>query len=124
MKSKVLLLALASMLAGGAMAQDCTFFFPTTKGTKLVKKSYDGKGNLSGVMTYVVDEVESKQSGLEVEAGYVFVNNGGTVIDKGELEAFCQDGDAHHPHVFVAPGILRYLSRGIGYPYLRVSCVG
>ena len=40
MKSKVLLLALASMLAGGAMAQDCTFFFPTTKGTKLVKKSY------------------------------------------------------------------------------------
>ncbi len=50
MKSKVLLLALASMLAGGAMAQDCTFFFPTTKGTKLVKKSYDGKGNLSGVM--------------------------------------------------------------------------
>lgn len=57
MKSKVLLLALAAMLAGGAMAQDCTFFFPTTKGTKLVKKSYDGKGNLSGVMTYVVDEV-------------------------------------------------------------------
>lgn len=48
MKSKVLLLALASMLAGGAMAQDCTFFFPTTKGTKLVKKSYDSKGNLSG----------------------------------------------------------------------------
>ena len=50
--------------------------------------SYDGKGNLSGVMTYVVDEVESKQSGLEVEADYVFVNNNGTVIDKGELEAF------------------------------------
>ena len=40
-----------------------------------------------------MDEVESKQSGLEVEADYVFVNNGGTVIDKGELEAFCQDGE-------------------------------
>ena len=26
MKSKVLLVALAAMLAGGAMAQDCTFF--------------------------------------------------------------------------------------------------
>ena len=72
MKSKVLLLALASMLAGGAMAQDCTFFFPTTKGTQLVKKSYDGKGNLSGVMTYVVDEVENNQSGLEVDAAYEF----------------------------------------------------
>ena len=93
MKSKVLVLALASMLAGGAMAQDCTFFFPTTKGTQLVKKSYDGKGNLSGVMTYVVDEVENNQSGLEVDAAYVFTNNSGTVIDKGELEAFCQDGE-------------------------------
>ena len=53
MKSKVLLVALAAMLAGGATAQDGSFFFPTTKGQKLVKKSYDGKGNLSGVMTYV-----------------------------------------------------------------------
>lgn len=93
MKFKVLLFALASMLAGGAMAQDCTFFFPTTKGTQLVKKNYDGKGNLSGVMTYIVDEVENKQSGLEVEADYIFTNNSGTVIDKGELEAFCQDGE-------------------------------
>lgn len=93
MKSKVLLFALASMLAGGSMAQDCTFFFPTTKGTQLVKKNYDGKGNLSGVMTYIVDEVENKQSGLEVEADYIFTNNSGTVIDKGELEAFCQDGE-------------------------------
>lgn len=93
MKSKVLLFALASMLAGGAMAQDCTFFFPTTKGTQLVKKSYDAKGNLSGVMTYIVDEVENKQSGMEVEADYIFMNNSGTVIDKGELEAFCQDGE-------------------------------
>lgn len=93
MKSKVLLFALASMLTGGAMAQDCTFFFPTTKGTQLVKKSYDGKGNLTGVMTYVVDEVENRQNGLEVEADYVFTNNSGTMIDKGELEAFCQDGE-------------------------------
>ena len=45
MKSKVLLLALAATLAGGAMAQDCTFFFPTTKGTQLVKKSYDAKNS-------------------------------------------------------------------------------
>ena len=60
MKSKVLLLALAAMLAGGYGTKIVHSFFPTTKGTKLVKKSYDGKGNLSGVMTYVVDEVESK----------------------------------------------------------------
>lgn len=31
MKSKVLLVALAASWQAGAMAQDCTFFFPTTK---------------------------------------------------------------------------------------------
>lgn len=93
MKSKILLVALAALLAGGAMAQDCTFFFPMTKGTRMVKKSYDGNGNLMGMMTYVVDEVENRQSGLEVEAEYVFTNKNGTIIDKGEVEAFCEDGE-------------------------------
>ena len=41
MKSKVVLNALALLFAAGAMAQDCTFFFPQTKGTQLVKKGYD-----------------------------------------------------------------------------------
>ena len=40
MKSKVVLSALALLFAAGAMAQDCTFFFPQTKGTQLVKKGY------------------------------------------------------------------------------------
>lgn len=39
MKSKVVLSALALLFAAGAMAQDCTFFFPQTKGTQLVKKA-------------------------------------------------------------------------------------
>ena len=50
MKSKVVLNALqvsfciiALLFAAGAMAQDCTFFFPQTKGTQLVKKGYDEK---------------------------------------------------------------------------------
>ena len=38
MKSKVVLSALALLFAAGAMAQDCTFFFPQTKGTQLVKR--------------------------------------------------------------------------------------
>ena len=49
MKSKVVLNALALLFAAGAMAQDCTFFFPQTKGTQLVKKGYDAKGNLQSV---------------------------------------------------------------------------
>lgn len=59
MKSKVVLNALALLFAAGAMAQDCTFFFPQTKGTQLVKKGYDAKGNLQSVMTYTVDEVKN-----------------------------------------------------------------
>ena len=91
MKSKVVLSALALLFAAGAMAQDCTFFFPQTKGTQLVKKGYDAKGNLQSVMTYTVDEVKNIPSGLEVEADYVFKNSAGTVYDKGDLEAFCRD---------------------------------
>ena len=33
MKVKILYTALISLIAGGAMAQDCTFFFPQTEGT-------------------------------------------------------------------------------------------
>ena len=62
MKSKVVLNALALLFAAGAMAQDCTFFFPQTKGTQLVKKGYDAKGNLQSVMTYTVDEVKPRRA--------------------------------------------------------------
>ena len=81
MKSKIVLSTLGLLFTVGAMAQDCTFFFPQTKGTTIVKKGYDAKGNLQSVMTYTVDEVESVPSGLEVEADYVFKNSAGTVYD-------------------------------------------
>ena len=38
MKVKILYTALISLIAGGAMAQDCTFFFPQTEGTVWVRK--------------------------------------------------------------------------------------
>ena len=58
MKVKILYTALISLIAGGAMAQDCTFFFPQTEGTVWVRKGYDAKGNLQSVMSYQVDEVD------------------------------------------------------------------
>lgn len=93
MKSKVVMGALALLFSAGVMAQDCTFFFPQTQGTQLVKKGYDAKGNLQSVMTYTVDEVEGTASGLEVEADYVFSDPSGAVYDRGDLEAFCQNGE-------------------------------
>ncbi|WP_102407490.1 hypothetical protein [Parabacteroides bouchesdurhonensis] len=94
MNMKVVFAALLSMFAvAGAMAQDCTFFFPQSEGTVLVRKGYDAKGNLQTIMTYKVDEVETIPSGQQVEADYVFTNAAGTVINKGDIEAYCQNGE-------------------------------
>lgn len=93
MKSKFFHVVLVSLFAAGAMAQDCTFFFPQTKGSQLVRKGYDAKGNLQNVMTYIVDEVENTANGMEVEADYVYTDASGNVISKGDLDASCQDGE-------------------------------
>lgn len=93
MKVKILYTALISLIAGGAMAQDCTFFFPQTEGTVWVRKGYDAKGNLQSVMSYQVDEVETLPSGQEVEADYVYTNPSGTIVNKGDIKAYCQNGE-------------------------------
>ena len=71
MKSKVVLNALPCCLRLVRWLRIVRSFFPQTKGTQLVKKGYDAKGNLQSVMTYTVDEVKNIPSGLEVEADYV-----------------------------------------------------
>lgn len=93
MKMKVVYAALISLFAAGAMAQDCTFFFPQQEGTKLVRKGYDAQGNLKNVMTYQVDKVETMPSGTEVEADYVYADANGNQIVRGELECSCQNGE-------------------------------
>lgn len=93
MKIKVVYAALISLFAGAAMAQDCTFFFPQTEGTQLVRKGYDGQGNLKNIMTYKIDEVKNIPSGTEVEADYVYTDAQGRQITRGELECTCQNGE-------------------------------
>lgn len=93
MKVKVLFAALISMFAGTAIAQDCTFFFPQAKGATWVRKGYDAKGNLQSVMNYKVDDVETLPSGMEVEADYVYTNAAGMVVNKGDVKAYCQNGE-------------------------------
>lgn len=56
MKVKILYTALISLIAGGAMAQDCTFFFPQTEGTVWVRKGYDAKGNLQYLYVFITIE--------------------------------------------------------------------
>ena len=93
MKFRVMLSMLALLLVTTAMAQDCIFFFPQTEGVQLVKKGYDTKGNLQSVMTYTIDEVDIYPSGMVVEADYVFQDSTGNVYDKGDIKAFCQNGE-------------------------------
>lgn len=93
MKVKVLYVALASLFAVGAAAQDCAFFFPQTEGAQLVRKGYDAQGNLKNVLKYKVDHVENIPSGTEVEADFVVLDAGGRVIGEGDFECTCQDGE-------------------------------
>lgn len=93
MKSKIILSLFALLFVTTGMAQDCIFFFPQTEGTRMVKKNYDANGNLRGVMTYTIDEIDNYPSGMVVEAEYIFKDSTGTVYDKGDLEAFCQNGE-------------------------------
>lgn len=93
MKVKVLYAALISLFSGMVIAQDCTFFFPQTKGSAWVRKGYDAKGNLQTVMNYKVDDVENIPSGMEVEADYVYTDAAGKIINKGDVKAYCQNGE-------------------------------
>ena len=96
MKSKMLMSIVGLFFAFGMMAQngDCIFYFPQTQGTQLVKKGYDANNNLQGTLTYIVEEVSNNETGgLEVDAAYVFADNNGNVLDKGEIEAACQNGE-------------------------------
>ncbi|MBQ4163316.1 MAG: hypothetical protein IJD84_10645 [Parabacteroides sp.] len=93
MKRKVISSLFVALLVTTAMAQDCTFFFPQTEGVQLVKKGYDSKGNLQSVMTYTIDEVDTYPSGMVVEADYIFQDSVGNVYDKGDIKAFCQNGE-------------------------------
>lgn len=93
MKVKILYVALISLFSGTAIAQDCTFFFPQTKGTTWVRKGYDAKGNLQTVMSYKVDDVENIPSGMEVEADYVYTDAAGKIINKGDVKVYCQNGE-------------------------------
>lgn len=93
MSYKVLYIALVSLLAGSAMAQDCTFFFPQKEGTQLIRRGYDAKGNLRNVMISKVDKVTTLPEGTEVEADFVYTDAAGNEISKGELECSCQNGE-------------------------------
>lgn len=93
MKFKILSITLISLFSVSVMGQDCTFFFPQTKGAQLVRKGYTAKGNLQNVTTYTVDEVDNLPSGMEVEADYVYTDAVGKVLSKGDIEVSCQNGE-------------------------------
>lgn len=93
MKAKVLFMALASLFTAGAMAQDCTFFFPQTKGTQLVRRGYDANKNLQNVMVYEVVDVQNTPSGELVTANYKYTDKSGKVVTTGSMQASCENGE-------------------------------
>lgn len=93
MKVKILYTALISLIAGGAMAQVVRSSFRKQRERYGSVKDMNAKGNLQSVMSYQVDEVETLPSGQEVEADYVYTNPSGTIVNKGDIKAYCQNGE-------------------------------
>ncbi len=75
------------------MAQDdCMYFFPSDKGTVLVTKNYDAKGNLLSTMTYMVNKMYQTVDGSNIEIVFTIINSKDSLIDSGILNARCDDG--------------------------------
>ncbi|MCD8165702.1 MAG: hypothetical protein LUE93_06010 [Bacteroides sp.] len=94
MKKLFLLFISIFTYAGIINAQDdCLEFFPTTEGSTLVSKSYDGNNNLLSTMTSRVTSSYGYASGTDIELEFTMTDANNNVIDRGTINANCNDGD-------------------------------
>ena len=71
---------------------DCMALFPSNKGAMLINKTYDASNNLLRTMTYTVINSYSNVSGEDIQMGFTLTDNNGNTIDKGTIDARCDDG--------------------------------
>ncbi len=91
---KVIFIVFSVLCSSMLMAQnDCMAFFPTTAGSALITKSYDAKDKLLNTMTYKVNKTYKNVSGSNTNIEFVLADSKGSVIDNGEINAVCNDGN-------------------------------
>lgn len=91
---KILLFATLLVSTNLVVAQDtCMDFFPDTEGTVLENTTYDANNGLLRTTTYRVNKVYNYPSGNNSEIGFTMTNSMGTVINTGNIDATCTDGN-------------------------------
>lgn len=88
-----------SLLAGFACIgmttaqESCMALFPNTQGTTWTTKCYDAQDNLLGKTTYVVTDYSENMSGPDTRINFTVIDTMGVVLNQGELNAHCTNGD-------------------------------
>ena len=72
---------------------DCIPFFPAKEGTILVSKSYDAQDKLLNTMICRVNQTFEYSPGKSVEIGFTMTDDKNNVIDRGAIEAHCDEGN-------------------------------
>lgn len=93
MKLRNLVLMATLFVTGGALAQDCTFFFPNQEGKQITRNCYTASNQLTNILVYRVDQVYNYPAGMEVVANYTFADAAGKPLNSGNMVARCVDGD-------------------------------
>ncbi len=73
-------------------SQDCDFYFPLEKGSKIETTDYDKKGKVTGVGTSTVLESSQTTSGQSVKVASQYKAAGSDSIFKTEFSVKCENG--------------------------------
>lgn len=72
--------------------EDCLSFYPSTKGSVLINKSYNANDDLLNIMTYTIEDATQNVNGATLVVGCDITDAQGYTIDKGQIEANCING--------------------------------
>lgn len=90
MRNLALTLLMGLLFANMSLfSQDCTFYFPTKKGTSIEMKSYDAKNKQTTTSKSVITDV----TGNSVKFNSEVWDSKGKSISKGDLEVKCEGGE-------------------------------
>jgi len=93
MKKLFLLFACACFATTYVSAQDCMAFFPSNEGATLINKTYNADSTLVNTMTYRVNKSYDYMDGTDMTIGFTMSDSLNNVIDNGNIEASCSDGN-------------------------------
>ncbi len=104
-------MALFAVMTAAAQ-NDCISFFPSTPGTVLVNKTYDGQGKLLASTTYTIEDYSDDQDGYDTQISVLMTDSSNNPINRGTMEVVCDDNifNLKVKYSFLTPEVLKLLS--------------